>query len=444
LDARELCGNLFASTPPLDAATNLRGRPATPTDAMPQQSTPHRMKSSAVPKGTARSGAMRKPELPALTGIRFYAALLVFLSHVPLIQGMDQLAGHHLLFNAGVVGVSFFFVLSGFILTYNYVDVFSLSLGRRDYWKFLWDRLTKIYPVHFAITLLMIPLQFLSPNLPLDWRAAPVHLLLAQCFWPSPQPPFYSYLNVPSWSISCEWFFYLCAPLILYALAGRYLRVALFSLLAAYACAFAWFVAGSSDLSKLFYVSWFAPSRLPEFVTGVMLARLYLSTRSRMSNRLAGTLQLAGLALILTGALYRAQAPWPFWGGLLYVPGSATLIYGLAQNRGALAAHLGRRSIQILGTASFSFYLIHAPILRGLRMAWRSFGSSVESWSAFLLTCVTVFVLVQALAIAVCYLYELPLQKALRKLGPSRPNVRAERDPTDVKPLRARAAGSSS
>ena len=108
-------------------------------------------------------------------------------------------------------------------------------------------------------------------------------------------------------------------------------------------------------------------------------------------------------------------------------------------------SHLGRRSLQILGTASFSFYLIHAPMLRGLRMAWRSFGWSVESWSGFLLTAITILVLVQALAIAVCYLYEIPLQKTLRTLGPSRPKVPAERDPSeDNKPLRARAAGSSS
>jgi peptidoglycan/LPS O-acetylase OafA/YrhL len=113
---------------------------------------------------------MRKPELPALTGIRFYAAFLVFLSHITVIPGIDQMAQHHLLFNAGVVGVSFFFVLSGFILTYNYADVFSVGLSRHEYWKFLWDRLTKIYPVHFTITLLMIPVQIRSPNLPLDWR----------------------------------------------------------------------------------------------------------------------------------------------------------------------------------------------------------------------------------------------------------------------------------
>ena len=66
---------------------------------------------------------MRRPELPALTGIRFYAAILVYLSHVPLIPGMGKLAGDNLIFNAGVVGVSFFFVLSGFILTYNYADL---------------------------------------------------------------------------------------------------------------------------------------------------------------------------------------------------------------------------------------------------------------------------------------------------------------------------------
>jgi peptidoglycan/LPS O-acetylase OafA/YrhL len=99
----------------------------------------------------------------------------------------------------------------------------------------------------------------------------------------------------------------------------------------------------------------------------------------------------------------------------------------------------------VLGTASFSFYLLHAPMLRGLRMAGLKFGWSVGSWSGFLLTAITILVLVQALAIAVCYLYEIPLQKKLRTLVPSRPKVPAERETSeDNKPLRARAAGSSS
>ena len=55
--------------------------------------------------------------MPALTGIRFYAALFVYLSHVAgTIPGMGKLSESMLLFNAGVVAVSFFFVLSGFMI----------------------------------------------------------------------------------------------------------------------------------------------------------------------------------------------------------------------------------------------------------------------------------------------------------------------------------------
>src|SRR2546422_9573512 len=76
---------------------------------------------------------MRKDELSSLTGIRFYAALLVYLYHVGfMIPGMKTLSGSSLFFNAGDVGVSFFFVLSGFILTYNYADVFNEIRMKRN------------------------------------------------------------------------------------------------------------------------------------------------------------------------------------------------------------------------------------------------------------------------------------------------------------------------
>src|SRR2546428_4524689 len=151
---------------------------------------------------------MRKGELSGLIGIRFYAALFGYLSHVTIIPGMEALSGSSLFFNAGEVGVSFFFVLSGFILTYNYADVFQNGVSATSYKRFVWDLLTKIYPVHFLKLLIVLPIAAFSPHLPLDWRAVPAHLLLQQCFWPSPTPAFSKYLNVPSWSISCEWFFY--------------------------------------------------------------------------------------------------------------------------------------------------------------------------------------------------------------------------------------------
>lgn len=86
---------------------------------------------------------MRTVELPALTGIRFYAALAVFLSHVSLIPKMEELSDGHKLFNLGIVGVSFFFVLSGFILTINYADLFRRGIAASGYTRFVWGRFSK-------------------------------------------------------------------------------------------------------------------------------------------------------------------------------------------------------------------------------------------------------------------------------------------------------------
>src|SRR5439155_1618819 len=131
------------------------------------------------------------------------------------------LPGRSLFLDAAEGGVSFFFVLSGFILTYNYADVFRDGISAASYKRFIWDRLTKIYPVHFLALLLVLPIATLSPQLRLDWRAVPLHLLLLQCFWPSSTPAFSSYLNVPSWSISCEWFFYLLGPVVMFLASGN-------------------------------------------------------------------------------------------------------------------------------------------------------------------------------------------------------------------------------
>lgn len=62
---------------------------------------------------------MRKAELTALTGIRFYAVLLVFVTHVTELPGLEWLRTFHFFKVTGQAGVSVFFVLSGFILTYN-------------------------------------------------------------------------------------------------------------------------------------------------------------------------------------------------------------------------------------------------------------------------------------------------------------------------------------
>jgi len=362
--------------------------------------------------------SMRRIELPALTGIRFYAALFVFLSHVPLVPGMQTLAGGSLVFNAGVVGVSFFFVLSGFILTYNYADTFRRGVSAAAYKRFVWDRFTKIYPVHIAMLVFVLPIAINSPTMRLDWRAVPVHALLLQCFWPWPSG-FGASLNVPSWSISCEWFFYLLAPFAIFLVLGRlHWRFLVVATIATYAVVIGLALSDGSEYARLNTVSWFAPSRFPEFIAGVFLARFYLSHRTRDSAVVAGLMQAAGVALIAAGALYRASAPWPFWGGLLYVPGSVLLVLGLAYGQGLLARHLSGPVLHRLGTASFSLYLMHAPMLRALKGVFYFQGWEITSWAGFGVVTVVMLIVVQTAAIVVCFRYEIPVQRWLRRLLP--------------------------
>src|SRR5438045_3668810 len=80
------------------------------------------------------AGALIRPtELASLTGLRFYLASFVFISHVAGFPGLTSLQPYKV-FQLGNFGVSLFFVLSGFILTYNYADLFQANVATSD-WK---------------------------------------------------------------------------------------------------------------------------------------------------------------------------------------------------------------------------------------------------------------------------------------------------------------------
>jgi len=359
---------------------------------------------------------MRKAELSALTGIRFYAALPVYLAHVKLIPGMEELTGADLFFNVGIGCVSFFFVLSGFILTYNYADVFRDGVSLDSYKRFVWERFTKIYPVHFLTLLMALPMAILSPHLPLDWHVVPLHLLLLQCFWPSPTWEVWRYLNVPSWSISCEWFFYLLAPMAMFFASGNRRRWVPVSVVTVYALGLGLFLwHGQSDYTRLYLVSWFAPSRFVEFLVGVLLAVFLAPSRPKLAD-VSGPAQAAGIALIIIAAMCRPYAAWPLAGGILYVPGSVLLVLGLAHGRGSFVAHLSRPWLNRLGTATFSFYLVHMPVLRALKGVCLHVGWEIRSWPASWAVVIAVLAVVQTAALLICYWYEIPLQKRLRGL----------------------------
>jgi len=359
---------------------------------------------------------MRRRELPSLTGIRFYAALFVYLAHIRAIPGMKAFIGAPWLIDAGHIGVSFFFVLSGFILTYNYADLFRDGVSARDYGRFVWDRLTKMYPVHFLATLVVLPISILSPRLQIDWWAVPVHLALLQCLWPSTAPSFWEQLNVPSWSISCEWFFYVLAPVTMFLAFGRRRRWIALAGMAAYLCGLGIVLWQSDDSARDYFLTHFAPTRFAEFMVGVFLARFFLSSSTATLARFSNWLLALGIVLVVAAELFRRDVAGPLPSRLLCAPGIGLFIMGLAAGRGRLAVHLSRPTVNRLGVATFALYLIHEPLIRALKGVCLYLGWSVGSWPAALAVTLGMFAVVQTAALLVCFVYELPLQSRLRRL----------------------------
>src|SRR3984893_2368362 len=152
---------------------------------------------------------MQRPEIPSLTGLRFYAAALVLWAHT--VTGFFMPAGVPILGTApttGFLGMTLFFVLSGFVIHYNY-GAWVGSLNARAVYSFAIARFARLYPLFFlcvAITVVIPqdPLPSLGASLPFyltmthDWSPRVVgNGFLGDVFAPG------------SWSISAEVFLYL-------------------------------------------------------------------------------------------------------------------------------------------------------------------------------------------------------------------------------------------
>ncbi|GAB7188708.1 acyltransferase [Kitasatospora sp. Ki12] len=362
--------------------------------------------------------------LPTLTALRFAAALAVFLFHAfltvdpldprtPLTFFADRplaTALAHATSKAGYAGVSFFFVLSGFVLTWSARD--GETPG--TFWR---RRLARIYPTHLVVW---------TAALLLFARAAPVRVWLPNLLLvhaESPDPDVNSGMNIPSWSLCCELLFYLLFPLLHRALrrlpdrgVGPAAAVALLAA-AAVAAANAALLPDRPripqlpvSLDQLWFGYLFPPARLPEFALGMLLARAVASGRAPRPGLLPAVLLLPP-AYALTLAV---PSPYDFTLPML-VP-LALLVCAAAHrdlHRTAPAHPLG----QWLGAVSFGFYLCQGVVLfhgRPLLLGDRTYPTPV----AVALTLAAFAVTLGAGALT----YTVVERPAVRRLG--RPGAR--------------------
>ncbi|MEV0649208.1 acyltransferase [Phytomonospora sp. NPDC050363] len=298
----------------------------------------------------------RNEHLPSLTGMRWFAALLVFGLHVHVVRYFDgDGAGQPVrwLFGAGATGVSFFFILSGFVLAWSARD----GDGPVSFWR---RRLARVYPVHVVTAGAALLLAFqLVPGLVPSAEAATANLLLVHSW--VPVPAYDQSLNPVSWSLACEVFFYLAFPL-LYRLTRRLSPGWLWTTAAAATVV----VVTAPLFLEPRVVYFFPPVRLAEFALGVALARLV---------RL-GAWRGVGypVALAVTAVGYATSAvftPGPFRHAACTVVG-----FGLLIVAGAVADVDGKRSLARhplvvrLGELSFAFYMVHILVIRTGEYVW--------------------------------------------------------------------------
>lgn len=324
------------------------------------------------------SNRQRRPpdRLDALTSLRFVAAACIVVHHTT----RDFPYGRTL--DVGVPldqAVSFFFVLSGFILTYTHPTL--EPGGARRFWR---ARVARLWPVHLATFLLV---ALLLPN-PHPWWVVPVNLLLLQAW----STTIHFAFNGPSWSISTEAAFYFAFPFLVRGWARSWpwkLALAFVAMLLTVAWA---------NHTRDYLLAHVNPlARGFEFVLGMTALLVWRRLdAARLGVGAATALQCGALAaaFVTTGRTYAwlggayetawigpAGGVWLVHGGLTCLPFAAVIV-AMALRHGLVARLLALRPLVVLGEISFAIYMIHHPVLR-LYQQHQAMVADLPTWLVY-------------------------------------------------------------
>ena len=339
-----------------------------------------------------------------LTSLRMLFALMVFVSHCNIVSGVFDM---HLM-SEGYVGVSFFFVLSGFIIAYSYDGRFaSGTVTKRNFWV---ARVARIYPLHWGMLLVAAALgTYTLSNGWGDWlRHFVLNATLCQAY--VPEGGYYFSFNSPSWSLCCEQLFYLSFPFLTPLLRKPRRLVILFAL-SAVAVVVGMSLTSDALAKDIWYVNPIA--RFPDFLLGMLVYSAWQCKGRVAPSRSSATWSEVG-AVVLFVAFYALSVyvPQVYRYSCWYWVPVACVIYVFSRQRGALSRVLSWRPLVWCGEVSFGFYLIHHLLFRLYVEAERHLALSLSPYVAV----GTVFVATMVLSAASFYMFEQPMNKLLKRL----------------------------
>jgi peptidoglycan/LPS O-acetylase OafA/YrhL len=330
---------------PLTTASSVAAIPPTPAAPVP-----------AVGRG-------RRAQLPALTGIRCFAALNLVFYHFSNPQWFGPFAP---VINSGYVSVSFFLLLSGFILTYNYGERAKQGkLGARTFWLLRFSRLYPVYIFTLLVSAGMLVQEFHAQTR-IDFVLGVILTPLLLQGW---HPILSTYWNTPAWTMSTEAFFYLLFPwLATVRLSTRWRHLVLL-MLGLWLCGLvlpALYTHFSPDGDPhpdrysngiwLRALKFMPMQHVPSFLFGMVLASVNDLIPPESRKRLAmGIFGFVALYLVL---YYGNRLPYVFLHDGLLMPIFAAITLCLA-GLNPISRFFGYLPFIAVGEASYCLYLLH-------------------------------------------------------------------------------------
>jgi peptidoglycan/LPS O-acetylase OafA/YrhL len=365
-----------------------------------------------LPLTAVPAPAARKPSLPALTGLRTLLALsIVFFHFTP--PHMELL---YPIIDNGFIFVGFFFLMSGYILSYNYAD--RPELNKREFWVARFSRLYPVYLLALAFSFQMLRSEWGARSHAEFWEGLILTPLLMQGWLPN----LATFWNTVAWTLSCEIMLYVAFPyLIRIPLPRQHWKLVILLLAfwglgliphGLYLLLNPDHLAGAADRYTSTYLirllKYTPPSYICTFLAGLTLGRLQaqLSLRGRDRMVLAAT-SLAGIGLALY--VFLPQMPYLLLHGGLLMPLFAALTLGLS-GPNPIATVFAFPPLVYIGRATFCLYLLHFNafnLMRSNRLMERLHLAAFDPWISY--------VIVVVLALAAHRFVETPARKLITR-----------------------------
>lgn len=268
--------------------------------------------------------------------------------------------------NNGYTSVSFFLLLSGFVLAYNYSDRAQKGqLKTRDFWI---ARVSRLYPIYLVALLVSMGM------LMAEWHARSHAqfawgLILTPLMLQGWSPSLSTFWNTPAWTMCTEAFFYLIFPFVVLWRRPKHLGKLVALLLGLWCLGmvlpslYVWLhpdgVLHANRYTDGFWIralKFTPPPHVPAFLFGIVLADVdALIPRDGGRRLLLGALGIVGVSTVL---YYGNHLPFPLMHDGLMMPLFGLAILGLAGHN-LIARFFGITPFVAVGQASYCLYILH-------------------------------------------------------------------------------------